>query len=261
MPMPRRAAIEATLTVIDDSGTSSNTRSASALIVVNAPPVAKAGPDQLVTSSEVRFDGSGSSDPDGTIASYAWDFGDGTTGSGPKPVHVYRKAGTYLVRLTVTDDSGTIRSSASDTLHVVVNQAPVADAGPDQLAAPGQELTFDGSASQDPDGDVASWSWSFGDGTNADGQRVRHSYARPGLYQVQLTVHDNTGQANAIGYRPGEGHRQRAAGREGRAGPAGGARRQGDIGRLAARSTPRTARSRAGAGTSATAASRSGRRR
>ncbi len=76
---------QATLSVTDDSGTSSSTRSASALIVVNAPPVAKAGPDQLVTASEVSFDGSGSSDPDGAIASYAWDFGDGTTGTGPKP--------------------------------------------------------------------------------------------------------------------------------------------------------------------------------
>ncbi len=191
---------QATLTVVDDSGTSSNTSSASALIVVNAPPVAKAGPDQLVTSSEVSFDGTGSSDPDGAIASYAWDFGDGTTGSGPKPTHVYRKSGAYLVQLTVTDDSGTIRNSASDTLHVLVNQAPVADAGPDQLAAPGQVLTFDGSASQDPDGDIVAWSWSFGDGTSADGQRVRHSYAKSGVYQVQLTVRDNTGQPNAIGF-------------------------------------------------------------
>jgi PKD repeat protein len=190
----------ATLTVVDDSGTSSSASSASALIVVNAPPTAKAGPDQLVTSSEVSFDGTGSSDPDGTIASYAWDFGDGTTGSGPKPSHVYRKAGSYLVHLTVSDDSGTIRSSARDTMHVLINQAPVADAGPDQLAAPGQELTFDGSASQDPDGDIAAWSWSFGDGTSADGQRVRHAYARSGIYQVQLTVHDNTGQPNAIGF-------------------------------------------------------------
>ncbi|MFC6878195.1 MULTISPECIES: LamG-like jellyroll fold domain-containing protein [Actinomadura] len=52
------------------------------------------------------FDASGSSDPDGTIASYAWDFGDGQTGTGAKPSHTYASAGERTVRLTVTDDDG-----------------------------------------------------------------------------------------------------------------------------------------------------------
>jgi PKD repeat protein len=56
----------------------------------------------------VQFDGSGSSDSDGTVARYDWSFGDGTTDpdGGPKVSHVYTKAGTYSVTLTVTDDSG-----------------------------------------------------------------------------------------------------------------------------------------------------------
>ncbi len=67
------------------------------------------------------FDGSGSSDPDGSIASYAWDFGDGTTGSGAKPNHTYAAAGTYTVSLVVTDNSA---GTASATRSVTVAAAP-----------------------------------------------------------------------------------------------------------------------------------------
>ena len=54
----------------------------------------------------IEFDGSASSDPDGTIASYAWDFGDGSTGTGATPTHAYLQAGTFTVALTVTDNQG-----------------------------------------------------------------------------------------------------------------------------------------------------------
>ncbi|MEK0086023.1 PKD domain-containing protein [Benzoatithermus flavus] len=190
----------ATLTVTDDSGTATSTATASATVRVNAPPIARAGPDQIVTASEVGFDGSASEDPDGTIVRYDWDFGDGTGGGGARPVHVYRQPGAYRVRLTVADDSGTSRSSASDALRVVVNQAPIADAGPDQIGAPGQELTFSGEGSLDPDGDIADYAWDFKDGTTARGERVAHRFALPGVYQVRLTVQDNTGQSDAIAF-------------------------------------------------------------
>jgi PKD repeat protein len=72
--------------------------------VPNTPPRAAftAGCDHLTCS----FDGSGSADPDGSITSYAWDFGDGATGTGVTAQHAYAGAGTYTVTLTVTDDSG-----------------------------------------------------------------------------------------------------------------------------------------------------------
>lgn len=54
----------------------------------------------------VAFDASASSDTDGTIAQYSWDFGDGKTGSGIMPSHVYEAVGTYRAALTVTDDKG-----------------------------------------------------------------------------------------------------------------------------------------------------------
>jgi PKD repeat protein len=87
----------------------------------NGNPVASftSSSSQLTAS----FDASGSGDPDGTIAGYAWDFGDGTTGQGVSPQHAYTAAGSYPVKLTVTDDAG-----ATDTLtrSVTVTAPPPA---------------------------------------------------------------------------------------------------------------------------------------
>ena len=206
------------LVVTDDSRTSTNTAEDELTVVVNAPPVADAGPDQVVTASEVRFDGGGSSDPDGVIARYDWEFGDGATGTGRTTSHVYRKVGAYAVRLTVTDDSGTVRSSAGDALRVLVNAAPIADAGPDQVAAPGQTVTFSGQGSLDPDGDIVGWQWEFGDGTAAGGRQVSHRYAEAGNLPRPPDGARRYRPAGRGRLRRGAGVRQRAAAGDGWAG-------------------------------------------
>ena len=84
----------------------------------NVPPVADAGPDQTIIAGEsAQFDGSGSSDEDGTIASYHWDFGDGESADGVTVGHVYATAGQFTATLTVTDDAG---DTATDTAVVTV---------------------------------------------------------------------------------------------------------------------------------------------
>ena len=95
-----------TLTVTDDQGaTGTTTRT----VTPTAPP-ANQPPTASFTSSCTQLtcssNASASSDPDGTVASYAWDFGDGLTGTGVSPSHAYAVAGTYTVTLTVTDDQG-----------------------------------------------------------------------------------------------------------------------------------------------------------
>ncbi len=73
----------------------------------NQPPVADPGnPYSGTVGVALTFDGSGSSDPEGTIVAYDWDFGDGTSGTGVNPTHTYTTADTYTVTLTVTDDVG-----------------------------------------------------------------------------------------------------------------------------------------------------------
>lgn len=189
---------EVRLTARDNSATRSDTAETSFQVVVSAAPVADAGPDQLVTASEVVFDGGGSSDADGTITSYEWTFGDGATGTGRVMRHAYVEPGTYEVALTVRDDSGAPLNVHRDTAMVRVNQAPIADAGPDLVAAPGQSLTFDGRGSLDPDGVIDIYAWRFGDGSDGQGAQIRHSFDAPGHYRVELTVRDDSGQEAAF---------------------------------------------------------------
>ncbi|HKF58202.1 MAG TPA: glycoside hydrolase family 44 protein [Blastocatellia bacterium] len=99
---------------------------------VNQPPsaVLKATPSSGNTPLTVMLDGTGSSDPDGSITAYSWDFGDGSAGSGANVSHVYANAGTYTARLTVTDNSG---AQASATTTITANTAPAVLAAPDSL--------------------------------------------------------------------------------------------------------------------------------
>jgi len=157
-------------------------------------------PNQAPTASftftcdgaDCDFDGTGSTDPDGSVASYAWDFGDGGTGSGATPGHDFATSGTRDVTLTVTDDEGTSGS--------VVIPVSVVRHNADPTAAFTTSCTFlvcgfDAGASGDSDGTVTSYTWDFGDGeTDAStGATPSHTYAAAGTYVVTLTVVDNDG--------------------------------------------------------------------
>jgi PKD repeat protein len=161
----------------------------------NNPPVADAGPDQTAeVGVSLTFNGSGSTDSDGTISSYEWDFGDGNTSTNMSTTHAYSTAGPYLVTLTVTDnDDATDTDTATVTVTEIPNQPPVADAGPDQTAEVGVSLTFSGSGSTDSDGTISSYEWDFGDGNTSASVTTTHVYSTAGPYLVTLTVTDNDG--------------------------------------------------------------------
>src|SRR5260370_20784646 len=92
--------------------------------VANQPPVANAGgPYQGIVAQAVQFDGSGSTDPEKDIATYAWDFGDGTMGSGVNPTHMYAAAGTFIVKLTVTDTGG-LSNTPQTTANIYAAATP-----------------------------------------------------------------------------------------------------------------------------------------
>ena len=161
---------------------------------VNNPPLADAGGPYSgeAGTTLIQFDGSGSSDPDGDAISFAWDFGDGNTASGMMPTHTYSAADNYTVELVVDDGNGGSASSVTSAAISAppANIAPVADPGGPYSGEPGQMITFDGSGSADPNGDVLAYSWDFGDGSTGSGVSPTHAYTTAANYTVTLTVSD-----------------------------------------------------------------------
>ncbi len=163
----------------------------------NVPPTASF--TATTTDLSVQVDGTGSSDPDGTLASYVWNWGDSTpNGSGSTASHTYTADGTYTVTLTVTDNRG---GTATTTRTVQVaapppNQPPVAAF---TTAVNVLAVQVDGSGSTDGDGSIASYAWSWGDGTpGSTGATASHTYAGTGTYSVTLTVTDDDGATTSL---------------------------------------------------------------
>ncbi|TIC84808.1 PKD domain-containing protein [Nocardioides sp. GY 10113] len=97
----------------------------SATTTTNQSPTAEFA--ATVDGLDVAFDGSASTDPDGTIAYYSWDFGDGTTGTGVAPTHTYATGGTYDVTLSVLDDDGALDTVAHPVTTVSPTQTVIAN--------------------------------------------------------------------------------------------------------------------------------------
>jgi PKD repeat protein len=125
---------------------------------------------------------------------------------GPKGAHsLYSDvvSATTLAGGAVTTTSSTSSTSTSTstapvappvtTTTIAGNQAPVAQAGPDQFTQTLTSLGFNGSGSTDPNGNISSYTWNFGDGGTGSGASVSHSYASAGTYTVTLTVRDSGG--------------------------------------------------------------------
>ncbi len=192
---------QVTLSAEDASGVENSVGIDVARVLVNAPPVAVAGDSQTArVGTVVTFDASASSDPDGEINGYAWDFGDGATGSGSIARHTYRAVGDYTVSLVVTDSSGrqnnTARAQTSVEIIDDTNVSPNADAGDDFLVLAGRIARFDASSSRDADGNIIEYQWDFGDGAQASGVQAVYTYLEPGNYPVRLRVRDDSGKEN-----------------------------------------------------------------
>ena len=148
--------------------------------------------DSTVTDLSAAFDASGSSDSDGSIVSYAWDFGDGLQGTGKTLTHDYTSPGIYTVTLVVTDDRGGTGTYSTQVTARAPNVSPTASF---TSSANLLDVAFDASASADPDGQIVLYEWDFGDQATGTGRTVTHSYAASGNYEVKLTVTDDRGKA------------------------------------------------------------------
>src|SRR5205085_12605828 len=136
----------------------------------------------------------------GTITTYSWDFGDGSTSSLPSPAHAYATAGTYNAALTVTDAYG--RTAEASHPVTVTDRPPVAAFNPASATVLTlSTINFDGSQSGDPDGTITGFSWNFGDGGTSTSPTPSHSYPTAGTYTVTLTVTDNSGNTGQISHQ------------------------------------------------------------
>ncbi len=189
---------EPKLTVIDDSGVGNDRTSTQKSVRVNHPPVPQAGEDRVVNTSVVAFNASDSTDTDDEIIAYTWDFGDNQTAQGARVEHVYAMPGRYTVTLTVTDASGTVSASQSDSALITVNHPPVADAGMDLTIPVGGMVDLDAGFCDDPDGEIVSYEWLV-QGRSLTGRQVEHQFDQYGQYQVGVVIKDNDG-AMAVDY-------------------------------------------------------------
>jgi CSLREA domain-containing protein len=142
-----------------------------------------------------NFNGEGSSDVDGHVVGYAWDFGDTHTSTGETTAHGFAAPGTYTVTLTVTDDGGATGTTSTGVM--VVDLPPTAAF---TGSCTGTSCSFDASTSTDPDNSIASYSWDFGDTHTGSGETVNYAYAAGGNYTVTLTVDDGEGGTSSVSH-------------------------------------------------------------
>ncbi len=193
------------LTVTDNSGLTGSDDVTVTVITSGKPPVVSAGADKSVSLPLASLSLAGTaSDPDGTIANYAWtkQSGPGVTIANASTATVLLSAlvgGTYVFRLTVTDNSGlTAYDEVTVVVSSVVNIPPVVSAGPDvTLSMPYPSGNLNGVAS-DPDGTISTYAWTQRSGlastmNNSNKLSLNVSKMTAGTYVYRLTVTDNKG--------------------------------------------------------------------
>ncbi len=164
----------------------------------NTPPVAGAGGPYAMNEGEsVTLTASGSTDSDGTISNYAWDFdGDGQydDASGATPSFTTTDSGSYVVGLQITDNRG---ATATATTNITVNNlAPTANAGSDASGIIGASIVLSASGSTDPGNDIVSYVWDLdNDGQYDDASTVTTSFmsAVAGTFSISVQVTDADG--------------------------------------------------------------------
>ncbi len=190
---------EVELSVTDAEGLTSTDK-----VTITATEEQNTAPQAIVsatpTSGEaplaVSFKGSSSTD-DHSIASYKWDFKDGSITNVADFDYTYTNPGVYEAELTVTDENGlTDKETITITVTEPQNTAPVAVVGANVTSgnAPLQ-VQFLGSDSTD-DNAVSSYSWNFKDGSTSQVANPLYTFNQPGSYEVELTVSDAQGLTN-----------------------------------------------------------------
>lgn len=163
------------------------------------PPVAAVdGPYTGTEGTAVHMSAGGSTDPDGDVLTYAWDFGDGTTGTGASPTHAYADNGNYVVKVTVTDPYGA--ESTATTSVLVVNVAPTVAAFAGETILRGESYASTGTFADAGTADTWTATVDYGDGSgikplalSGNGFTLGHTYTAAGTFTVTVRVTDDDG--------------------------------------------------------------------
>ena len=167
----------------------------SKVIVRNQGPVIVLNQNSFAADEDekITFDASSSYDPDGSIVSYDWDFGDGYGGYGDTANHAYAESGTYTVNLTVKDNLGKL--SFKDIPVTIQNPVPSADAGGPYPVTEGRAAFFDASSSTANPSDVMGLRYLWSNGQH--GKKAMEFYADDGIYHPSVTVTDDDNAADS----------------------------------------------------------------
>jgi PKD repeat protein len=167
-------------------------------IVPNIPPTAEFTPEPATPApNSIVYFVDASTDSDGVVTAWHWDFGDASNSVDRNPSHAFPFAGSYSVVLVVTDNDGDI-GSVSHTVQVLSNHPPLAAFSYAPMSSNPSVVVQFSDGSSDPDGSVVRWRWDFGDGTNSTERNPTHRYDSATIYQVVLTVTDNDGATNSV---------------------------------------------------------------
>jgi PKD repeat protein len=189
------------LTVTDEFGRQTTQARMINATEPNQPPIAAAAADKTTGNAplSVIFSAEDSYDPDGFVGNIEWRFSDGGVYYGSTAYHTFTTVGDHTVTLIVYDSRGGTGTTTL-TIHVGgVNQPPVADASATPISGNAPlVVTFSSAGSSDPDGTIAAYQWSFGDGFGYTSSEPNptYTYGYAGTYTATLTVTDSNNVSN-----------------------------------------------------------------
>ncbi len=174
------------VTATDGSCISSDT----AVVIAPTPPVASFSvPSVLCANVPVSFTDHSTAST-GTISSRGWWFGDGGISTSTNPQHLYSSAGTYNVRLIVTNSAG-----CTDTVNQTVVVSPTTNSAFTwNSVCVNSPISFTDQTTGSP----VSWSWNFGDGGTSTSQNPAHTFTTAGIYQVRLITANSNGCLDTV---------------------------------------------------------------
>jgi PKD repeat protein len=177
----------------------------------NKKPIADASagePYHGFINSEIVFDGSRSSDRDGNITKWQWDFGDENNGTGKTILHTYTKAGTYVVNLTVTDNEGATNTYTTQCIiSQKTNRPPTKPSITGTIKGTINTVYEYTVSSRDADNDMVKYTFDWGESSSKSqssefmpsgkSYKMNHSWTTPGQYVLIVTVTDGQTESNS----------------------------------------------------------------